>query len=324
MTYTILVTGSAGYIGGVATEILSSAGYTVIGIDNLSTGHKEFVPSSIPFYNCNVGNYKELSFIFSNHNIDAVMHFAGSALVAESVKDPQKYFNNNFYQAQNLLNVMSLFNVKKIIFSSTCAVYGIPDSKEIPIKETTKTKPINPYGESKLLFEEALKWHAKNYNLDYIALRYFNVAGSSENHFEKHEPETHLIPLVIKATKNPNYKLKIYGDDYSTKDGTGVRDYVHVVDLTYAHLLALEVLLNNKPHSNIYNVGYGKGFSVLEIVNAVKKILNTNFEYSIAERRPGDPPILISDSTKIKKELNWKPKYDNLEAIINSASRFIT
>lgn len=323
MSKTILVTGGAGYIGSVATEVLLEEGYKVIVIDDLSTGHKENLFKEIKFYNSSIGNTEVLKRIFSENKIDSVLHFAGAALVEESVKDPLKYFDINFCQAQNLLDVMILFNVKKIVFSSTCAVYGIPGENEIPIKEDLITKPINPYGESKLIFEKTLDYYKKNHELDYLALRYFNVAGSSKKRGELHKPETHLIPLVIKASKSKTNTLNIYGNDYPTKDGTAIRDYVHVVDLIKAHILALDVLINNKNHSNVYNVGYGHGYSVLEIVNAAKEVLNTDISYNITQRRRGDPPVLISDSTKIIKELNWQPKYDNIGEIISSASIFI-
>ena len=218
---------------------------------------------------------------------------------------------------------MILFNVKKIVFSSTCAIYGIPEPDKIPIKETTLTKPINPYGESKLLFENALKWYKNNCDLDYIALRYFNVAGASELRGERHNPETHLIPLVIKSVKRKDFTLKVFGNDYQTKDGTAIRDYIHVIDLIYAHILAINALVENKKHSNLYNIGYGEGISVLEIINAAKEVFNTEIPYQICDRRQGDPPILIANSRKIREELNWKPKLNNIGNIIHSASKFI-
>ena len=319
MPYSVLITGGAGYIGSVATEILLQEGFKVVVLDNLSTGHKEALFDNVPFYNSNLGDTETLKKIFIENKIDVVLHIAGAALVEESVKDPIKYFDINFCQAQNLLDVMILCDVKKIVFSSTCAVYGIPRTEDIPIKEETSTKPINPYGESKLIFEEALKWYKQKHDLDFIALRYFNVAGASNNRGENHNPETHLIPLVIKATRDTNYKLSIYGNDYPTKDGTAIRDYIHIVDLIFAHIKAIKALIENKPHKNIYNVGYGHGYSVLEIVNAVKKVTNKDIEYRIVERRPGDPPVLVSNPTKIKEELNWTPKYDNIYEIINSA-----
>jgi len=323
LSHTILVTGAAGYIGSIATETLLQEGFNVVALDDFSTGYKEALFESVPFYNSNLRNAEELKNIFTRFKIDAVLHFAGAALVPESIKNPFKYFDINLCQAQNLLDVMILFNVKKIVFSSTCAVYGIPNPKEIPIKENTQTKPINPYGESKLLFEQALKWYEHSNGLDYIALRYFNVAGASENRGEKHNPETHLIPLTIKAVKDKNYELKIYGNDYPTKDGTAVRDYIHVVDLIYAHILAIKALINNKKHENVYNVGYGQGYSVLEIVNSVQEVFKTKIPYKISERRSGDPPVLIADSKKIKDDLNWNPKFNDINEMILSASKFI-
>ncbi|MBI2995327.1 MAG: UDP-glucose 4-epimerase GalE [Candidatus Melainabacteria bacterium] len=323
MACSILITGGAGYIGSVAVEILLSEGYKTIVLDNLTTGHKESLFPNVAFYNADLGDTKVLEKIFTENKIDVVLHIAGRALVEESIKDPFQYFDTNFCQAQNLLNVMNLFNVKKIVFSSTCAVYGIPNQNEMPIKETTLTRPINPYGESKLIFEKSLEWYKKSYNFDYFALRYFNVAGASKNRGENHNLETHLIPLVIKAVKNKNYDLNVYGNDYDTKDGTAIRDYVHVIDLIYAHLKAIEALINGNTHENIYNIGYGHGYSVLEIVNAAKEVFNFDIQYKISKRRAGDPPILIADSTKIQKDLNWKPKYDNIYEIIRSASKFI-
>ncbi len=321
MSHTILVTGAAGYIGSIATEILLQEGFKVIALDDLSTGHKESLFESIPFYKTNIGNTIELKNIFTKHNVDTVLHFAGAALVEESMRNPFKYFDINFSQAQNLIDVMISFNVKRIVFSSTCAVYGIP--KEIPIKETTETKPVNPYGESKLLFEKILEWYKKSSELDYIALRYFNVAGASEFRGERHNPETHLIPLVIRAVKNKNYELNVYGNDYPTKDGTAIRDYIHVIDLVYAHVLAIKTLINNKKHQNIYNIGYGHGYSVLEIIDSAQEVFQCKIPYKISDRRLGDPPILIADSGRIKEDLNWKPRFDNIDEMILSASKFI-
>ena len=320
---TILVTGAAGYIGSVATELLLEEGYKVIALDNLSGGHKENLFSNVDFYETDLGNVKILKEIFTKHKIDLVLHFAGKALVEESTKNPVLYFDNNVCQGQALLDVMILFNVKKIVFSSTCAVYGIPNEDEIPIKEETPTKPINPYGESKLLFEKMLEWYKNNHNLKYISLRYFNVAGASAKRGENHNPETHLIPLIIKSSKDTYYKLKIYGNDYPTKDGTSIRDYVHVVDLINAHIKAIDVLIKEKEHLNVYNVGYGHGYTVLEIVNAAKEVLNKNIDFSFSQRRNGDPPVLIANSTKIRKDFKWEPKYDDIYEIIISTSKFI-
>ena len=323
MTKTILVTGAAGYIGAIAVEYLLKEGYELIVIDDLSTGHKESLPKNIKFFNAEFGNTTILERIFSENKIELVLHFAGAALVEESVKNPQKYFDINFCQGKNMLDVMIRFNVKRFVFSSTCAIYGIPKEEDIPIKEDTITKPINPYGESKLLFEKTLEWYKKNHNLDYIALRYFNVAGASENYGENHNPETHLIPLVLKSINEKDFVLSVYGNDYPTKDGTAIRDYIHVVDLIYAHINAIKTLISGKNHQNKYNVGYGHGYSVLEIVNAAKEAMQTDIKYKIAPRRPGDPQVLIADSKNIRNDLNWQPKHDNIHEIIKSASKFI-
>ena len=323
MKETILVTGAAGYIGSIASELLLKNGYNVVALDDLSTGHKEAIFPEASFYNISLNNTDKLKQIFSENTISVVLHFAAAALVGESVSNPFKYFNINLCQAQNLLDVMILFNVKKIVFSSTCAVYGVPKEDAIPINESCLTKPINPYGQSKLLFEKALEWYKKSHDLDYIALRYFNVAGASENRGEKHNPETHLIPLVIKSARNKEHPLKIYGNDYKTNDGTAVRDYIHVVDLIYAHIEAIKALISKKNNHSVYNIGYGHGYSVLEIVNATKEVLNTDIPYKLCDRRSGDPPILIANSRRIREDLNWKPKYDNINEIIKSASKFI-
>ena len=321
MKPTILITGGAGYIGSVGVETLLKEGFSVVILDDLSTGHTDSLFDKIPFYNGSIGDPNILKTIFVSHKIDLVLHIAGAALVEESMKNPMKYFDINFSQGIKLLDTMLQFNVNKIVFSSTCAVYGIPNNKDIPIKEETKTKPVNIYGQSKLLFENALKWYKANFSLDFIALRYFNVAGASENRFEQHDPETHLIPLILRASKDINYKLQVYGNDYDTKDGTAIRDYIHVVDLINAHIRAINILLENKQHNNIYNVGYGHGYSVLEIINAIKQVTNKDIQYTIAQRRPGDPPVLIADSNQIKKDLQWVPEHNDINTIIESVIR---
>jgi len=319
---TVLVSGAAGYIGSVATEILLSEGYKIIVIDDLSTGHEKSLFDGVTFYKSTIGDSKTLKKIFSENKIDIVLHIAGAAIVSESVTNPLKYFDINFCQAQNMLDEMICFNVKKIVFSSTCAIYGIPKDSDIPIKEETETNPINPYGESKLLFENTLKWYKENHGIDFISLRYFNVAGATKKRGEKHNPETHLIPLILKAAHDKNYELMLFGNDYPTKDGTAIRDYIHVIDLNYAHLKAIETLLQNKSHNNFYNLGYGHGYSVLEIVNAAKEVLQKEINYKIGKRREGDAPVLIANATKIRTDLNWTPKHDNIYEIIKSASEF--
>ena len=322
MKATVLVSGAAGYIGSIATEILLSEGYKIIAIDDLSTGHEKSLFDDVTFYKSTIGDSKTLKKIFSENKIDIVLHIAGAAIVSESVTNPLKYFDINFCQAQNMLDEMICFNVKKIVFSSTCAIYGVPKDSDIPIKEETETNPINPYGESKLLFENTLKWYKENYGIDFISLRYFNVAGATKKRGEKHNPETHLIPLILKAAQDKNYELMLFGNDYPTKDGTAIRDYIHVIDLNYAHLKAIETLLQNKSHNNFYNLGYGHGYSVLEIVNAAKEVLQKEINYKIGKRREGDAPVLVANATKIRTDLNWTPKHDNIYEIIKSASEF--
>lgn len=321
MSKTILVTGGAGYVGSVTVEILLKEGFNVIVLDDLSTGHKGALFNESKFYKGSFGDKNLLEQIFTENKIDCVLHIAGAALVEESVTNPQKYFDINFVQGNNLLESMVKFDIKELVFSSTCAVYGIPE--KLPITESTHTKPINPYGESKLVFEKCLNWYKENHSLNYIALRYFNVAGASEKRGEKHNPETHLIPLVLNSVNNKDKKLKVFGNDYETKDGTAVRDYIHVMDLAHAHIKALETLIAKKKHENIYNLGYGHGFSVLEIVNATKNVLKMEIPYTICDRRPGDPSTLVADTKKIRTDLGWTPKYDDIHAIILSASRFL-
>lgn len=323
MTKKILITGGAGYIGSIGTEYLLQEGFKPVVIDDLSTGYRENLFDNVPFYEGKIGDKVLLEKIFNEHKIEVVLHFAGAALVEESMKNPQKYFDINFIQAIDMIETMLSKGINKIVFSSTCAVYGIPEEKDIPISEEIPTKPINVYGESKLAFEQALNWYKEKKNLNYIALRYFNVAGASTNRGERHEPETHLIPLTIKSVKDKSRKLKIFGNDYNTKDGTATRDYIHVIDLIYAHIKAIEMLVSNKKHKNVYNVGYGTGYTVLEIINAAKEVFNTDITFEIAERRAGDPPVLIADSRNTQNDLQWKPQHNNINEMISSASNFV-
>lgn len=314
----ILVCGGAGYIGSHAVKQLLDCNYKVLVIDNLSTGYKENVDSRALFYNVDIRDFKELDNIFKMHKIDAVLHFAANSIVSESVKDPYKYYENNVLGSLNLLKCMKNNNILKIVFSSTAAVYGNP--KRVPIEETDETIPTNPYGETKLAIEKILKWFDNAYNIKYISLRYFNVAGAdkSANIGEMHNPETHLIPLVIKTALGEREYMSIFGDDYNTFDGTCIRDYIHVTDLVDAHILALEKLLNNS-ESNIYNLGYGEGFSVKQIIERVSYVTNSNIKVKIEKRRDGDPDILIANPNKAINDLRFKPKYNDLDYIIKSA-----
>ncbi len=317
MSLKILLTGGAGYIGSHVVKLLAKRGYEVLVIDNLSTGHKE----AVVYGKLEVVDLKEkkkLSELIKEFKPDAVMHFAASIEVEESVRNPAKYYRNNAANTLNLLEAMVENNIKYFIFSSTAAVYGIP--KDIPIKENAPLRPINPYGKSKAFVEEILKDFGSAYGLKYISLRYFNVAGADpEGELgQSYAKATHLITRALKTAKGEFEKLYIFGTDYPTPDGTAIRDYIHVMDLAEAHLLALEYLLENKK-SDIFNLGYGYGYSVREVVNAVKRVTGIDFPVEETNRRPGDPPVLIADSSKAKSILNWKPKYDDLEFIIKTA-----
>lgn len=292
-------------------------GHNVVIVDNLTTGHKESILNNKLY----VGDLRDEDFlnkVFDENKIDAVIDFAANSLVGESVANPLKYFDNNIQSVVKLLEAMKNHDVKYIVFSSTAATYGEPDN--IPILEGDKTFPTNPYGESKLAVEKILKWCDNAYGIKYTALRYFNACGAhiSGNIGEDHNPETHLIPLILQVALGKRDKIMIYGDDYDTEDGTCVRDYVHVSDLASAHLLALE-RLKNGGKSAIYNLGNGKGFSVKQVVEATRKVTGINIKAEIGERRAGDPGTLIASSDRAILELGWKPKFNSLETIIETA-----
>jgi len=313
----ILVVGGAGYIGSEINKELNQAGFQTVVFDGLLSGHKEAVKWG-EFVEGNLSNLEDIRRVFSKYKIDAVLNFAGFIEVGESVTDPQKYYFNNLVNNLNLLKVMKEFEVKKIIFSSTAATFGEP--KYTPIDEAHPQWPINPYGWTKLMVERVLADYDVAYGLRYVALRYFNACGANEEADigENHQPESHLIPLVLDAAIGKRENIKIFGTDYPTPDGTCVRDYIHVVDLASAHLLALKHLLDGG-ESRQYNLGNGKGFSVREVINAVKKVTGKEFTVLEVERRPGDPPILIASSDKIKKELGWNPQYTEIEEIVATA-----
>lgn len=326
----ILVTGAAGYIGShVVKQLLEDTDYEIIIIDNLSTGFENTINtlksldksnSRIKFYNQDLSLWDEVENIFKENNIKEIIHFAAFSQVAESMKDPFKYYTNNTANTTNLLKVASQYNVEKFIFSSTAAVYGEPKAEDIPIKEDLIKNPINPYGSSKLFSEGVIKDTAMtNSNFKYVILRYFNVAGADLDGKigECHNPETHLIPLVVKTALGKRDSIKIFGDDYDTEDGTCIRDYIHVCDLADAHIQALKYLDNNE--SEIFNCGYGYGYSVKEVVETVKKVSKIDFKVDIEDRRVGDPAVLISDNTKMKEKMNWTPKYNDLELICKTA-----
>ncbi|WP_234121367.1 UDP-glucose 4-epimerase GalE [Clostridium hydrogenum] len=313
----VLVCGGAGYIGSHMVAHLLENNHEVVILDNLQSGHK----SSVLGQKLYVGDLRDSEFldkVFTENKIDAVIDFAANSLVGESVTNPLKYFDNNIHSVVKLLGAMNKHGVKYIVFSSTAATYGEPEST--PIQEEDRTFPTNPYGESKLAVEKILKWCDKAYGIKYTALRYFNACGAHVNGQigEDHNPETHLIPIILQAASGVREKIMIFGDDYNTKDGSCIRDYVHVSDLASAHLLALK-RLQNGGDSRIFNLGNGKGFSVKEVVEVARKVTGINIKAEVAERRAGDPAILIASSDKAINELGWEPKFNSLETIIETA-----
>ncbi|MDI6644032.1 MAG: UDP-glucose 4-epimerase GalE [Methanobacteriaceae archaeon] len=313
----ILITGGAGYIGSHLNKKASAEGYETVVLDNLIYGHKDFLKWG-NFHKVDLADVDALRSIFQKYEIDAVMHFAAFTNVGESVSDPQKYYQNNLKNTINLLQVMLENHVKKFIFSSTCATYGLPN--KIPITEDHPQNPINPYGKAKLMVEKILEDYSNAYNLKYVSLRYFNAAGADPDVEigEWHLPETHLIPLVLDAAMGRRDHVKIFGTDYDTPDGTCIRDYIHVMDLADAHLKALQYLEDEK-RSEVFNLGNGNGFSVREVIKKSEKVTGKPISIIETDRRPSDPPVLIGSSIKAGKILNWHPKYKNLEKIIESA-----
>lgn len=312
----ILVTGGAGYIGSHTCKALAQAGYNPITFDNLSTGHKHAVKWG-PLEIGDIRDSEKLSAAFKKHNPEAVIHFASKIVVSESVKEPDDYYDNNVNGTLSLLNVMRAHSVNAIVFSSTAAVYGYPESN--PIDESHPLLPINPYGKTKLACEWLLQDYQTAYEINFIALRYFNAAGADPDGEigEEHDPETHLIPLILKAAKEDT-EISIYGDDYDTPDGTCIRDYIHVTDLANAHIKALEyVVKNNK--SETFNLGTGKGYSVREVLNIAKNVTGNEINEIISERRAGDPAELMSKSIAVQNGLSWKPNLSVLEIIIETA-----
>lgn len=314
----VLVLGGAGYIGSHAVRRLLDSGKDVVVVDNLLTGHKKAVDERAIFYEGDIRDKDFLSDVFTKEDISQVVHFAASSLVGESVENPLKYFNNNVYGMQTLLEVMNEFGVKEIVFSSTAATYGEPDVT--PITEETPTNPTNPYGESKLMMEKMMKWCDNAYGIKYVSLRYFNVAGAmlDASIGEDHTPETHLLPIILQVALNQREKLMIFGDDYPTPDGTCIRDYVHVVDLVDAHILALNYL-STHDESQIINLGSSNGFSVKELLTEAMKVTGKDIPAEVAPRRAGDPSMLVASNEKAKTILGWNPQYTDVETIISSA-----
>lgn len=317
----ILVCGGAGYIGSHAVHQLIEKGESVVIVDNLQTGHRDAVHPKAKFYEGDIRDADVLDKIFTENAIDTVVHFAANSLVGESVEKPLKYFNNNVYGMQILLESMVKHSVDKIVFSSTAAVYGEP--KRIPILEDDPTEPTNPYGESKRIMEKMMKWVSRANGVRFVSLRYFNAAGAIEDGSigEDHNAESHLIPLILQVPMGKRDHITVFGEDYPTPDGTCLRDYIHVIDLADAHVLAIDYLRKGG-ESNIFNLGNGRGFSVKEMIEAAKKATGRDIKVEIGARRAGDPAQLIASSEKAKKVLGWRPKYTDVKQIIQTAWTF--
>lgn len=314
----ILVLGGAGYIGSHTVYELVARGEDVVVVDNLETGHIEAVHPRARFYKGDIRSKVFIDSVFEKEMIDAVIHFAANSLVGESMLKPLKYYDNNVYGTQVLLTSMIEHDVKKIVFSSTAATYGEPDS--IPIMEDDRTCPTNTYGETKLAMEKMMKWTDQAHGLKYVALRYFNACGAHEsgNIGEAHTSETHLIPLILQVPLGQREHISIYGDDYDTKDGTCIRDYIHVTDLAQAHILAVKYLLNGN-ESNTFNLGNGVGFTVKEVIETAEKVTGKEIQKTITPRRSGDPAQLVASSEKARTILGWNPEHADLEEIIEAA-----
>lgn len=312
----ILVTGGAGYVGSVVVESLLERDQPVVVIDNLVNGHRNAVHKNAPFYDGSIGDKSLMRRILAKHHIDACMHFSAYTSVGESVENPQKYFENNVVQTLSLLDVLIEHGVKKFVFSSTCSTYGEPQYS--PIDEQHPQSPTSPYGWSKFIVERLLESYDLAYGLKFVSLRYFNACGAAGNCGEDHEPETHLIPLVLFAAQGRIPHVSIFGDDYPTPDGTAIRDYIHVSDLSDAHLLALEHLRSGK-YSEFVNLGNGSGYSVNEVIETARRVTGRKINTLIAQRRPGDPSKLVADAAKAREVLDWNPQYAELDRIIESA-----
>lgn len=317
----VLVCGGGGYIGSHCVYSLIDKKEEVVVVDNLQTGHLDAIHKEAKFYQGDIKDKDFLDKVFRENDIDAVMHFAANSLVGMSVKEPLHYYNNNVYGSLVLLETMERYHTKRIVFSSTAAVYGEP--KNLPILEEDETAPTNPYGETKLAVEKMMRWADEAHGIKYIALRYFNVAGAHEKAIigEDHCPETHLIPLILEVPLNKREYITIFGEDYDTPDGTCIRDYIHVMDLVDAHILALD-RLRGGCESTVYNLGNGEGFSVKEMIEAARKVTQHPIPAVVGKRREGDPSKLIASSEKARRDLGWQPRYTNIEDIIASAWRW--
>jgi len=311
----VLVTGAAGYIGSICSEVLIARGHGVVALDNLVEGHRAAVPAEAKFYLCDLGDRGALGKVLAAEKVEAVMHFAGEALVAKSVREPSTFYAANVACGVNLLDGMMRHKVRKFIFSSTAAVYGEPET--VPIPEEHKRAPINPYGKSKWIFEQILADYRADAGLEYVALRYFNAAGASCALGEAHRQETHLIPRILEVALGHEEHAQVFGSDYPTPDGTCVRDYVHILDIAEVHCVALEKL--ERVNGSVFNVGTSHGFSILEVLEAARRIAGKNIPHRFYPRRPGDPAVLVASGDKLKRELGCAPRHSSLEEIIASA-----
>ena len=318
---TVLVTGGAGYIGSHAVRELRSKGYDVVAVDNLYRGHREAVPADVSFFDVSLADAERLAQIMRDHRVEAVMHFAALAYVGESVTQPLVYYENNTTGTVRLLQAMQQAGVRRMVFSSTCATYGVPET--VPLVETMPQRPINPYGWSKLFIEQILSDQVvADPEFGFVALRYFNVAGCASDGSlgEDHEPETHLIPVILLAALGRRESITVFGTDYPTPDGTCIRDYVHVEDLCAAHVVALESL--KAGDQRFYNLGIGKGYSVREVIDSARRITGRDVRVEYGPRRAGDPPVLYANADKIRHELGWEPRYTEIDPVVETAWRW--
>jgi UDP-glucose 4-epimerase len=313
----VLVTGGAGYIGSVITDQLIDDGHTVVVYDNLSKGHAYAVSPDATLVEADLLAGDTVKRTLVDHRIEAVIHMAASSLVGESMTDPGRYYTNNVIASTLLLNALVDTNIQMLVFSSTAAVYGEPERQ--PIAEDDPKAPSNTYGETKLAVERAMRWYSTAHGLRYVSLRYFNAAGATDLRGERHDPETHLIPLVLRAAQDPRHPITVFGSDYATRDGTCVRDYVHVSDLARAHVLALEALVRQDIQAEIFNLGCGDGYTVKEVIDAARTITGRDIPINAGPRRAGDPAVLVASSARISKALGWRPQQSSLEAIVGSA-----
>lgn len=320
----ILVTGGAGYIGSVLSEELVADGHRVVVYDNLYKGHRDAVHEAAIFVHADLLCTPVLMQVIREHDIDAVMHLAAESLVGESMTEPARYYRSNVEASLALMNAMREADVRAIVFSSTAAVYGEPEigPEGARLAENAPTRPTSTYGDTKLAIERALYWYDGAYGIRYASLRYFNAAGASEHSGEQHEPETHLIPLVLEVAAGVRPEIVIFGDDYPTADGTCVRDYIHVADLASAHRVALRSLVGARSRSAIYNLGCGGGYSVKEVIETARRVTGRPIPVRVGPRRPGDPAVLVASSERIEHELGWRPAHQDLGEIIESAWRW--